>query len=137
MILPQSTLPSAASQGALAIECLKERGDNGDLLTALKKIHDDETWKEVQRERKAFNEYGGGCHLAVGIHVKKIVGGFFHTHQGHSEKEGVVEKQFFERESHLPKLPKEKSIFVGVYDQTSRVAVPNDVRLPLCRTRAG
>ena len=114
MVLPQSTFPAAASQGALAIECLKERNDKNELLSALKKIHDDRTWSEVQRERKAFNEYGGGCHLAVGIHVKKIVGGFIHTHQGLSEKEGVVEKQLFERESHLPKAPKGKSIFVGL-----------------------
>ncbi len=114
MVLPQSTFPAAASQGALAIECLKERNDNNELLSALNKIHDSETSSEIQRERKAFNEYGGGCHLAVGIHVKKIVGGFIHTHQGHSEKEGIVEKQFFERESNLPKLPKGKSIFVGL-----------------------
>ena len=114
MILPQSVFPAAASQGALAIECLKERNDNHELLSALKKIHNEETSSEIQRERKAFNEYGGGCHLAVGIHVKKIGGGFIHTHQGYSEKEGIVEKQFFERESNLPKLPKEKSIFVGL-----------------------
>ncbi len=114
MILPQSVFPAAASQGALAIECLKERNDDLELISALKKIHDDETSSEIQRERKAFNEYGGGCHLAVGIHVKKIGGGFIHTHQGYSEKEGVVEKQFFERESTLPELPKGKSIFVGL-----------------------
>jgi hydroxymethylbilane synthase len=38
LILPQSIFPSSASQGALGIECLKERTDNGELLSKLKLI---------------------------------------------------------------------------------------------------
>lgn len=82
MVLPQSVFPSSASQGALGIECLKERTDNGELFQKLKKMEDADTVAEVSRERKAFNEYGGGCHLAVGINVKKIGDYFLHTHAG-------------------------------------------------------
>ncbi len=86
MILPQSVFPSSASQGALAIETKKDRSDNGELHNKLAKMIDLKTKEEVARERKAFNEYGGGCHLAVGINVRKLAtdkGEFFlHNHHG-------------------------------------------------------
>ncbi|MDC0255627.1 hydroxymethylbilane synthase [Bacteriovoracales bacterium] len=114
MVLPQSAFPSAASQGALAIECLRERTDNGELLNKLKKVHHYNTWAEVKRERKAFNGYGGGCHLAVGIHVKKIPGGFIHIHRGHKDGLGNVDDLKFERESSLPEFNQKATIFVGL-----------------------
>ena len=82
MILPPSIFPSAASQGALGIECLSNRDDDGELLQKLKSVHDQETFSEVKREREAFVSYGGGCHLAVGVHVKKWQNIFIHTHKG-------------------------------------------------------
>lgn len=89
MILPQSVFPSSASQGALAIETKLNRPDSGELQKKLNLMTDQKTKEEVARERKAFNEYGGGCHLAVGINVRKLSsdkGDFFlHNHQGNLE----------------------------------------------------
>ncbi len=86
MVLPQSQFPSSASQGALGIEGAKNRNDQGDLFQKLKKMEDNATLEEVSRERLAFNKYGGGCHLAVGINVKKIMKNqkayFIHAHKG-------------------------------------------------------
>jgi hydroxymethylbilane synthase len=86
MILPQSVFPSSASQGALAIECATIRSDNGELLKKLQQLEHPETKEEVSRERLAFNKYGGGCHLAVGINVRKLSSSkgeyFLHNHQG-------------------------------------------------------
>jgi hydroxymethylbilane synthase len=92
MILPQSVFPSSASQGALAIETKLNRVDDGELHKKLALMIDPKTKEEVARERVAFNEYGGGCHLAVGINVRKLgseKGEFFlHNHQGKlNEKE--------------------------------------------------
>lgn len=93
MILPQSIFPSSASQGALAIETKTDRADGGELLAKLAKIQDARTKEEVARERLAFNEYGGGCHLAVGINVRKLhssKGDFFlHSHQGFLNGENI------------------------------------------------
>ena len=114
MVLPQSAFPSAASQGALAIECLKERNDQDELLNKLKKIHDQKTWEEVRRERLAFNNYGGGCHLAVGIHVRKAPGGYLHIHRGYKEDQGNIDTVKFERESSLPSLTQKSPVFVGL-----------------------
>ncbi len=93
MVLPQSDFPSAASQGALGIECRKNRDDNGALLEKLSRLEDVNTRQEVYREREACNKYGGGCHLAVGINVKKLTGTkenlFLHSHQGEHENKKV------------------------------------------------
>ncbi len=88
MILPQSEFPSAASQGALAIECNEE---NTELLKKLKVIEDKDTVSEVSRERTAFASYGGGCHLAVGINVRKSANEYLHTHRGVSGEVEVNE----------------------------------------------
>lgn len=83
MIMPQKDFPSAASQGALAIECNDKRQD--DLKEILKTVHNDQTAQEIQRERAAFKKYGGGCHLPVGIHVKSVHDFFIHLHEGESD----------------------------------------------------
>jgi hydroxymethylbilane synthase len=93
MILPPSVFPPAASQGALAIECLSQRDDAGELLNKLKAVHDDDTFDEIKREREAFNSYGGGCHLAVGVHVKKWNDLFIHTHKGTVDEKLIHIKQ--------------------------------------------
>jgi hydroxymethylbilane synthase len=70
MILPQKSFPSSASQGALALE-IREDADES-LREKIKSVHCSKTQSEVADEREVFNSYGGGCHLAVGIHVKRI-----------------------------------------------------------------
>jgi hydroxymethylbilane synthase len=86
MILPQSVFPSSASQGALAVECATNRADNRELIKKIQLLEHAVTKEEVARERLAFNKYGGGCHLAVGINVRKLCSSkgeyFLHNHQG-------------------------------------------------------
>ena len=93
MILPQTFFPSAASQGALAIECLENASQ--ELKETLSSVHDETTEKEMQRERAAFKSYGGGCHLAVGINVKKIDDYYLHIHKG-SHDNTPIYKRFLE-----------------------------------------
>lgn len=112
MILPQSVFPSAASQGALGIELLEGRKDDGRLLSIIAKLNHDETIEEIKRERKAFKEYGGGCHLAVGIHVKKIGPHFLHVHSGEVDEKPVEMKSIEGLKT--PKLPENKKIFIGL-----------------------
>ena len=70
MIMPQKDFPSSASQGALALEINKSASN--DLRNAIKTVHCEKTSLEIEQERKVFNSFGGGCHLAVGIHVKTV-----------------------------------------------------------------
>ena len=96
-ILPQKIFPSAASQGALGIECRKE---DKKLQSLLALVNDSDTIDEVEREREHFQRFGGGCHLAVGINVRKFAGLYIHSLRGevdHKEvkvlkTEGIEEK---------------------------------------------
>lgn len=66
MVLPLSENPTAAAQGALAIEIRKDRAD---LRTLLAKIHCKETARTVRREREVLASYGGGCHQKIGVTI--------------------------------------------------------------------
>lgn len=112
LVLPQSIFPSAASQGALGIETRDDRTDGGKLLKIISQLSHDKTVEEVFRERKAFKEFGGGCHLAVGIHVKKIGENFLHVHAG--EVDGKrIEKKWLEGII-VPAIAPGKKLFVGL-----------------------
>lgn len=112
MILPQSVFPSSASQGALAIECATDRTDNDELLNKLRKIQDADTREEVLRERAAFNEYGGGCHLAVGINVLKKDNLFIHIHRGILDNVPVYVSKLEGRD--LPHFFVKPKVFIGL-----------------------
>lgn len=119
MVLPQSVMTSSASQGALAIECASERKDHGELHVKLAKLTDEVTREEVKREREAFQSYGGGCHLAVGINVKKMGPYFLHIHRGeHEGKE--VHLELLEGTTH-PRYA-ETEVFVGLPPEKSQRA---------------
>ena len=111
MVLPLTIFPTAASQGALAIEILK---GNVELLNKVRLVQDFQTLEEVQRERKAFNDYGGGCHLAVGISVKKIGENYIHLHEGELDNE-KVSLSFLERSNRIS-FPNGTKSFVGMND---------------------
>lgn len=127
MILPQSVFPSSASQGALAVECATHRKDGGALLAKLNLMTDLKTKEEVSRERKAFNAYGGGCHLAVGINVRKLDSAkgeyFLHNHQGFLNGETV---SYFELEGRsLPAFVSAPKVFNGLPSNDQLVTKKN------------
>ena len=131
MILPQSIFPSSASQGALGIECAKNRPDNDELLNKLCRLKDPITEEEVTRERAAFNAYGGGCHLAVGVNVKKVGNYFLHTHQGILHNKEVSVSRLEGQD--LPQLPSHSQSFIGLpkYDDQLIEKKPIIVKLNL------
>lgn len=71
LILPQKIFPSCASQGALGIE-INEVRSNEDIYSYVKSVHCEQSFEEIKIERDAYKSYGGGCHLAVGIHSKRV-----------------------------------------------------------------
>jgi hydroxymethylbilane synthase len=68
MVLPLSLNPTAAAQGALAIEALKSRTD---LKALVQKINDPDSFACAQMERDILGTYGGGCHQKIGVSVLK------------------------------------------------------------------
>ncbi len=87
--LPLSENPTAAAQGALAIEIRKGREDVKQLLQS---IHCTNTWQEVQAEREILKSHGGGCHLALGISVLQREYGVIQYIQGETKEPSLVYK---------------------------------------------
>ncbi len=73
-VLPLTLNPTAAAQGALAIEVAKDRED---LLALLAPLNCKTTWNSVQKERAHLQALGGGCHQKLGIsHIIREYGEF-------------------------------------------------------------
>lgn len=66
MVLPMSINPTAAAQGALAIEIPQGRED---LKEVLARVNCAETFACVEKERAILASYGGGCHQKIGVNV--------------------------------------------------------------------
>ncbi|MCB0369786.1 MAG: hydroxymethylbilane synthase [Bdellovibrionales bacterium] len=65
-VIPLSQNPTAAAQGALAIEIAKDRHEINKIL---EKINSKKTYHNVSLERKILAQYGGGCHQKIGISI--------------------------------------------------------------------
>jgi hydroxymethylbilane synthase len=71
-VLPLSQNPTAAAQGALAVEVRKDRED---LKSLLQSIHCEDTWINARREREVLKAHGGGCHQKIGVSCFQQQGG--------------------------------------------------------------
>lgn len=111
-VLPASQFPWAASQGALGIECLEK---NTELKNKLSVMNHQDTIEAVAIERQAFQSYGGGCHLAVGIAAQKQAGvGMIVTQRGVSNEQ-IIDRQYVQEFKELElKLSQSESYFIGV-----------------------
>ena len=113
MIMPASKFPWAASQGALAVEMHDKNPHAGKIKQILSSIHHEPTEQAVKRERKAFNEYGGGCHLAVGVAVMASKNRFVHSHRGKQDDKNI---EVLSIEPSVAKVQAQK-VFVGMPDE--------------------
>ena len=66
IVLPLTVNPSAAAQGALAIEV---RNDRKDLIALCEKIDSAKDRACVEEERAELARHGGGCHQKIGVSV--------------------------------------------------------------------
>jgi hydroxymethylbilane synthase len=101
MVIPLSENPSAAAQGALALEC---RSDNSSVIEILKSINCEDTFFEASLERKILKSYGGGCHQKLGASVIKFSYGHLVMVKGESPDGNAIEL----REFHSAQAKKQK-----------------------------
>src|SRR5215510_9739731 len=66
MVLPLGANPTAAAQGALAVEIKSGRPELRDLFAT---INSSEAFETTVRERDILRSYGGGCHQKIGTSV--------------------------------------------------------------------
>jgi hydroxymethylbilane synthase len=112
VVLPLDLFPTAAAQGALAIEINKSHPKISELKKALETIDHNETRLNVNLEREIFRSYGGGCHLALGVTVKGHHEGEIVVKRGLVDGKDIFEKKFTPKNS-LPNL-NGKKLFVGL-----------------------
>lgn len=111
-VLPTSKFPAAASQGALGIEFNENRKDQGELEEKLSRIHNKDTAEAVRIERDHFQQYGGGCHLAVGITTRHANKHLVTSMRGTSDGKTITANQMenIVRE----KLNPNTKVFIGI-----------------------
>ena len=124
MVLPRREFVPAAAQGALAIEFRQDCPE--DLRKAIRKLDHAATRKEVLREKNIFQSYGGGCQLAVGIHVHKKRDFFLLMKKGFHEGKSISVCQL---EGERPS-PKGKGMVVGRPRDEWINRIPCDFRIP-------
>lgn len=95
MVLPLTVNPTAAAQGALAIEIPKNRPD---LVAALAPIHCLETFETVRHERRILASHGGGCHQKIGVSVLRRAYGEITFVRGLTDAGLVLDEVRLERE---------------------------------------
>ena len=69
---PRLFIPAAA-QGVLAYQC---RENDRDVLGVLKKLHHSDVAECINIERTILSEFGGGCHIPIGVFATKTQGAF-------------------------------------------------------------
>ncbi|MEK6625207.1 MAG: hydroxymethylbilane synthase [Bdellovibrionota bacterium] len=134
MILPRTSFPGAAAQGALAIELRQsiDAEDGGELRRLLKQLEHPETAHCVSFERKIFKSFGGGCHLAIGIFCGQVAGHDVISVRGTHENK-IVED--FYCNSPLPKWDGHHA-FIGIHAKKSENTNTNYVYDSLMQTRS-
>lgn len=106
MVLPISLNPTAAAQGALAIEARSDRKDIRDFLAA---INCTKTFDTVQKERTLLAGWGGGCHQKIGVTVLQRPYGEIVSAQGVQDSGAVIDR--WDLSEKLKTLSTKKSFF--------------------------
>jgi hydroxymethylbilane synthase len=127
MVLPLAINPTAAAQGALAIEI---RSDRSDLAQMLNRIHDHATYEAVTHERKILSSYGGGCHQKIGISILERPFGRVTFLQGLTDAGERLNRVDLETEKHFAKPAGEAAIYPRAEEDAtlfSREDLPSEV----------
>jgi len=82
MVLPASSNPPAAAQGALVVEIANGREGLADILS---EINCKQTFEDVKVERKILASYGGGCHQKIGVWVNELEEGLVISLKGETD----------------------------------------------------
>lgn len=90
MVLPLSEFPTAAAQGALAVEILKKHP----YIEKLKSFNDQKIYDLVSYERNTHRNFGGGCHQAMGFSAQNTPYGVVFFASGEFEGEKFKLKDF-------------------------------------------
>ena len=123
MCLPLTHNPSAAAQGALAIEVKK----NSPWAGLISQIHDVECFQNVQKEREILALYGGGCHQKIGVSIVHRSFGEVCFLRGLTDKDEVLDSVRLNTGRNFPKtsfrLQGDNKFFLNVSSYRTRKSI--------------
>lgn len=142
VVLPLTTNPTAAAQGALAIEVLRSRQD---LIEMIAKVDQPLDRRAVEIERETLARYGGGCHQKIGVSVLSRSYGRVHFLRGLTDAGEILDSVYLERENPIvwPKAKDAAEIYASGSEPIERPAKAEAARLvqnwlkEVGRSRAG
>lgn len=105
LIVPVTDNPPAPAQGALAIEIKKDRKD---LIELFSKINHVQSFNDVIAERERLKDFGGGCHLKLGIYQRTTEMGVLQVERGLTPEGQPLELTQWTGKKDLPRLSADK-----------------------------
>ncbi len=119
MVLPLSEFPTAAAQGALALEVPVQSS----MLPTLEKMSNLQVAQCVELERQTHKSYGGGCHQAMGFSALALSEGILFFSSG--QDEGLNFKtQEWRPKRNLPARFQLQEIFLSSTVKVQRTTTP-------------
>lgn len=105
LIVPVTDNPPAPAQGALAMEIKKDRKD---LIELFSKINHLQSFNDVIAERERLKDFGGGCHLKLGIYQRSTEMGVLKIERGLTPEGKPLELTEWIGKKALPKVSADK-----------------------------
>lgn len=118
MVLPLSQFPTAAAQGALAIEL----PEDSPYLAQVKKISDSRISECVELERRTHKSFGGGCHQAMGfsaLYLEEEDGILFYS-SGRDDAGKTFHRRVWKSTRPLPQKFFKSDVFLSSEVQSTR-----------------
>lgn len=117
MVLPLAVNPTAAAQGALAIE-IARHNTNAVLRGLLQRVNCAETFACVERERRILASYGGGCHQKIGINVFRRSYGELVFLRGLTDAGEVLDRVEIEGDAKSPQALRPEALYPRAQEDT-------------------
>jgi hydroxymethylbilane synthase len=132
MVLPLSDFPTAAAQGALAIEVGPKTPP--ELKEIIGKTRCERTAREVKWEKEKFRSFGGGCHLPMGICAQESATGLWTLAKGKATPDSTeyINENTTSFTTEIPAINQIEKLFVGLPEQDlSKTKISEDKKVEL------
>jgi hydroxymethylbilane synthase len=131
VILPWTAHPSAAAQGALALQVRK--ADAAKYKELFAGILDRSCFWDVNQEREKLQSYGGGCHLKIGVSQKTSSFGTHFVAKGLTPNGVSLAEESFVPQTPIPSESKSGKVFWSLpeYFVRKKVALPESLESTL------
>jgi hydroxymethylbilane synthase len=131
VIVPVAVNPSAAAQGALAIE-IKKDSPFREMISSINHL---DVFQDVLREREVLRSHGGGCHQKIGINFLTRSYGSLKTLRGQTDLGVRLDERSLTEASSAPRKSSEKRYTASQLFPDLKNPSPLFARTPLSKDK--